>query len=90
MSGDELNPNATGLTAKDLLLEMRADVKAMSTTVNVIASQNLDQRLNTIESWKDRIDGRVTALIVLVGVIGGILGIAIAVVTLSRMVAPVS
>jgi len=85
MSGDDLAPNATGLTAKDVLLEVRTDVKAMTRDLAVLTSQNLDQRVNAIESWKDRIDGRVTMLLVLVSVVGTVLGIAVAVVTLSQL-----
>ncbi len=34
----------------DLLLEVRQDIKEMNKAVNILASQNLDSRLNTLES----------------------------------------
>lgn len=85
MGADDLNPNATGLTAKDVLLEVRTDVKAMSRDLAVLTSQNLDVRVNAMESWRDRVDGRVGALTVAVTVIGAILGIAVAIVTLAQL-----
>lgn len=95
MSGDDLSPGSTGLTAKEVLLEVRSDVKQigrdvtdLSQTVTVLTSQNLDQRLNAIESWQDRMNGRVNGLIVLVSVLGGIIATLLGIVTLLRVVFP--
>lgn len=78
MGEDELNPQATGLTTKEVLLEVRHDVKAMAKDVAILTSQELDNRVNALESWADRVNGRVNALIVLVSVVGGVVGIAVA------------
>lgn len=78
MSDDEINPSATGLTAKELLLEVRSDVKQISRDVTVLTSQDLDSRVNALESWADRVNGRVNALIVLVSIAGGVLSIVLA------------
>lgn len=95
MSTDELSPGSTGLTTKEVLLEVRQDVKDtrqaindLTSSVGILTSQNLDVRLNHIESWKDKVDGRVTVLIVLVSVVGGLLGIGLTVVTLLRVLFP--
>ena len=85
MSGDDLAPNATGLTAKDVLLEVRTDVKAMTRDLAVLTSQNLGPRMDSLEDWRQRVDGRMTMLVILVSVIGTVLGIAIAIVTLSQL-----
>jgi hypothetical protein len=46
----EQTPN--GLTQKELLLEVRKDVKAVKTTVDILASQNLDKRVEVCEEWQ--------------------------------------
>lgn len=95
MSGDELNPSGTGLTTKEVLLEVRSDVKQVArdvgdlrSEVTVLTSQNLDQRVNALEGWADRINGRVNALMVVVTVGGGIIGATLALVTLLRVILP--
>lgn len=88
MSEDDLNPSATGLTAKEVLLEVRTDVKQISRDVAILTSQNLDQRVNAIESWQDRVNGRISLLTAGVLFLGGLLGLALTVVTLLRVVLP--
>lgn len=84
---DDLRGSAPVMSTKDVLLEVRADVKALTKTVDVIASQDLDARVTRLESWADRINGRVSILMVLVTIIGGLLGIVIGAVTLVRVIA---
>lgn len=88
MSEDDLNPSATGLTAKEVLLEVRTDVKQISRDVAILTSQNLDQRVNAIESWQDRVNGRISLLTAGVLFLGGLFGLALTVVTLLRVVLP--
>lgn len=88
MSEDDLNPSATGLTAKEVLLEVRTDVKQISRDVAILTSQNLDQRVNAIESWQDRVNGRISLLTAGVLFLGGLLGLALTAVTLLRVVLP--
>lgn len=78
MSDDDLNPSATGLTTKEVLLEVRADVKQIGRDVSILTSQDLDHRVNSLESWADRVNGRVNALIVVITIAGAILSIIIA------------
>jgi len=65
------------MTTHELVVEMRDDVKSnvrqlakMSSKVDILASQDLDARLDDVESWKDQIDGRVSVLTFAVGGIG--------------------
>jgi hypothetical protein len=71
-----------GMTTHDLLLEVRRDVKSnvrrledINGKVDIIISQNLDHRLNDIERWRHRVDGRVSVLTVGIGFVG--VGVAV-------------
>jgi hypothetical protein len=75
-----------GLTVKDLLLEVRSDVKAMSAQLAVLGSQDLDNRVNRLEQWRDRADGRMSILTAGVAIIGGCLGILTAILTVLRFI----
>lgn len=89
MSTDEdVRGSSPAMSTKDVLMELRTDVKAMSAVVTVMASQNLDQRVNALESWADRINGRVNVLMVVIGILGSIVGISLGVVTLLRVLFP--
>ncbi len=59
---DELRGSNPIMTTKDVLLEMRADVKVMARNVDVLVSQNLNSRLDAVESWKDQMTGRMIAI----------------------------
>lgn len=79
MSGDEdLRGSAPMMTTKDLLLELWQDVKELRKDMSVLTSQDLDERLSEVESWRDRVDGRVNALLVAVTVGGSLLTILVA------------
>lgn len=56
------NLNGVGLTAKDLLVEVRRDVKDMAKNVDILVSQNLDSRLKAVESWKDQLTGKIVVV----------------------------
>lgn len=51
MSAEDLN--GMGLTAKELLLEVRADVKDIGHNVALLVGQNLDSRLHQLEVWRE-------------------------------------
>lgn len=42
------------INTKELLLEMRADLKSVLRTTDVLASQRLDERLNSVEDWQNK------------------------------------
>ena len=95
MSEGDLNPAATVLTTKEVLLEVRQDMKdtrvevaSVASSMSILMSQDLNGRLDKIESWKDKVDGRVNILIVLVTVVGTLLGMGLTVVTLLRLLFP--
>jgi hypothetical protein len=68
-------------THKELLMEIRDDVKAMGQSLAVLTSQNLDSRVNHIEQWMDKVDGRMsllTAGVVFLGAIATVCGVILA------------
>jgi hypothetical protein len=84
MSGsDDLRGSAPMLTAKDVLLEVRADVKAMSRNVDVLVSQQLDSRLNQLETWRDRVDGRVSVIQIGLASLGAAVAVLVGLATLA-------
>lgn len=54
---EELRGSAPILTAKDVLLELRNDVKDMKSVVDVLAEQELNTRLNRVEAFQNRLIG---------------------------------
>ena len=58
--GEDLRGSTPVLTARDVLLELRDDVREMKRTVDVLASQNLDSRVSKLESAQWRIVGVAT------------------------------
>lgn len=50
MSTDDLRGSAPVLTAKDVLLEVRQDVREMKTGLDVLLSQNLNERVTLLEA----------------------------------------
>lgn len=59
---DEVRGSTPVMTTKDVLLEVRADVKLMAKDVGILVSQNLDTRLNAVETWKDQLTGKIIAI----------------------------
>ena len=45
------------LTAKDVLIEVRDEVKLMRSSVDILISQDLDARVDTLERWQQRLIG---------------------------------
>ena len=57
---------------KGIMAEIRDDVKSLLGSMAILESQDLDHRLTTMESWRQRIDGRMTAFIVVLSVAGSL------------------
>lgn len=68
---EELRGSAPVMTAKDLLLEVRSDVKAIGRNVDVLVSQNLNDRVTTLERGQWKIAGIAAALGAVAGVVAG-------------------
>lgn len=73
---------ANDFDLKEILMEVRADIKDLARTVSdlsnsvsIMNSQNLDNRVNDLERWRDRADGRLSLLTVGVSFIGATMGI---------------
>ena len=82
----ELRGSAPILSAKDVLLEVRADVKAMSRQVDILVSQQLDGRLSALETWRDRVDGRVSVIQIGLAVVGSIVALLVGVLTITKLI----
>lgn len=77
-TSEDLRGSTPMLSARDVLLEVRSDVREMRTSVEVLLSQNLGDRVTAIERWQNRIIG--------LGMVGAILGvIAIGLQIMERM-----
>lgn len=63
------------LSEKEILLELRQDVKHLSEGVAVLTSQDLHNRVRAIEDWKSQMVGAMKSLRVGVAMIVGILTI---------------
>ncbi len=70
------------LSIKEIVLEIRDDVKAINarldatnSRVEILNSQHLDDRVSGLEAWRNRIDGRMTMLTVGVGVAVGLVSV---------------
>lgn len=50
MANDELRGSSPVMTAKDVLLEVRSDVKDIGKNVDILVSQRLDERVKVLES----------------------------------------
>jgi hypothetical protein len=59
------------MTTKDLLLEVRDDVKAMGKDVSILVSQDLDKRVSTLEQAQWRIAAIAGTVGAIAGVIAG-------------------
>ena len=76
MSRDDVDGSESILTTKDILLEVRRDVRHMSTNVEILVSQDLDERLNALENWRAKSEGKSVAIAAIVSFLvtaGGLL-----------------
>ena len=46
------------MSLKELMLEMRGDVKHNSHQLDILVSQNLPPRVEVVEDWQTKADGR--------------------------------
>jgi hypothetical protein len=56
--------------------ELRRDVRHMSTNVEILVSQDLDERLNALENWRAKSEGKSVAIAAIVSFLvtaGGLL-----------------
>lgn len=54
---EDLRGSAPVLTARDVLLEVREDVRQMKSGVDILLSQRLDERVRDVERWQNRVIG---------------------------------
>jgi hypothetical protein len=75
---EDLRGSTPVLSARDVLLELRQDVRDMKSGVDVLLSQDLGNRVTVIERWQNRVIG--------LGMLGSVLGmIAIALQLVDRL-----
>lgn len=67
----ELQGSTHVITARTLLLEVRSDVKAIGKNVDILVSQNLNDRVSTLERGQWKIAGIAAALGAAAGVVAG-------------------
>jgi hypothetical protein len=62
------------MTTKDILLEMRDDVKQVRLDVAVLVSQELNKRLDNVETWKDQLTGKIIVVSAVIALAINLLG----------------
>jgi len=89
MASDDFRGSMPVMTAKDLLLELRSDVKELNRSLLLLTAQDIpgalaavnkrvdinNDRLNLVESWKDQLTGRLVAFGVAIGIGFTVLGL---------------
>jgi hypothetical protein len=78
---EDLRGSTPVLTARDVLIEVREDVRYLRTSVDVLASQNLDSRLSVLEDWRSHHDGQVSSLRNVVLIFGSIIASIVGILT---------
>lgn len=82
MSESDLRGSTPIFTAKDVLIEVRDEVRGMKTAVDVLVSQNLNQRVDDLERSRDELTG-LARISMVVATLAGVGSIAVAVITLT-------
>lgn len=74
MSTDDLRGSTPIFTAKDVLIEVRDEVRGMKTAVDVLVSQNLNQRVDDLERSRDELRGlsRVSIILASLAALGSV------------------
>lgn len=75
--GDDLRGSTPVLSARDVLIELRDDVREMKRTVDILASQNLDSRVTQLERQQSRQLGLTAGVAAAAGVLTSLIGIFI-------------
>ncbi len=65
---DDQRDSAPGMSAKELLLELRRDVKEIRSFVDVMRAADLPRRVDSLESTRDRDSGRNAVIAAVVAV----------------------
>lgn len=86
MSSDDLRGSAPIFTAKDVLIEVRDEMRLMRSSVDILVSQNLNERVTAVEGWQNRVIGLASSARVL-GIIATVLSIVALGVTLGDVTA---
>ncbi|MBA3875562.1 MAG: hypothetical protein C0498_01275 [Anaerolinea sp.] len=85
---DDLRGSAPILTAKDVLLEVRADVKAIGRHVDIIMSQKLDERLSAVEDQQRLWTGKAAGIALAVSVATTVLGVSATLLAMGGRISP--
>lgn len=82
MSDQDLRGSAPIFTAKDVLIEVRDEVRGMKTAVDVLVSQNLNQRVDDLERSRDELKG-LSRISMVIATGAGLGSIIVAILTLA-------
>lgn len=82
MNESDLRGSTPIFTAKDVLIEVRDEVRGMKTAVDVLVSQNLNQRVDDLERSRDETRG-LAKISIVVAALAGIGSIAVAISTVA-------
>lgn len=83
---NDLRGSAPIFTAKDVLIEVRDEVRAMTKSVDILVSQNLNERVQSLETSRDESRGLAKIAIV----IAALAGVATIVVAIFSVTGPVA
>lgn len=79
MSNDnDLRGSTPILSARDVLIEVRDEVKAMRSSVDVLVSQNLNERVQSLETSRDESRG-LAKVAILIAALAGIATVVVAI-----------
>jgi len=80
VTDNDLRGSTPIFTAKDVLIEVRDEVRGMKTAVDVLVSQNLNQRVDDLERSRDELKGlaRISIVIAAFAGLGSIVMVVLA------------
>jgi hypothetical protein len=70
VSENDLRGSTPIFTAKDVLIEVRDEVRAMTKSVDILVSQNLNERVQSLETSRDENRGLARIAIVIAALAG--------------------
>ena len=85
MTDNDLRGSTPIFTAKDVLIEVRDEVRGMKTAVDVLVSQNLNARVDDLERSRDETRGLAKVSIV----VAALAGVATIIVAIFSITGPV-
>lgn len=83
MTDNDLRGSTPIFTAKDVLIEVRDEVRGMRSSVDVLVSQNLDSRVDSLERSRDELRG-LTRISIVLATLASAGSATVAVITLIR------